>query len=372
MNARLKLPLVLTVAALGIAPLMCGADFVQINLVSNLPNVALAPPDPSLINPWGVSFSATSPFWVSNQGSNTSTLYNPTTSPIKLGLTVNAAGGPTGQVFNSTASSFMIPGPNSTTVKSSFIFDTLSGTIQGWNPGSTGGTGSTVVAASQPGAVFTGLALDTSNGSNYLYAADATGSIRVYNSTFQNVSGTTFAGKFVDPNAIPGFTPYNIQNLNGNIYVTYAESTNTGAPLPGGFVDEYDAAGDFIKRVGTNGVLNAPWGLAIAPAGFGNFGGDLLVGNVYNSVINAIDPSTAQVVGSITVNTGFASSVGLWALDFGNGASGSANTLYFTDGINNQTDGLFGEINVAPEPASLMMLPLGAAAFFAFRRRHNR
>ena len=110
----------------------------------------------------------------------------------------------------------------------------------------------------------------------------------VFDTTFNNVTGTTFAGKFVDPNPVAGFTPYNIQRLSdGNIYVTYAAATSTGAPLPGGYVDEYDTAGNFIRRIATNGPINAAWGLAIAPSNFGTFSGDLLIGNLYNSKINA-------------------------------------------------------------------------------------
>ena len=349
----------------------------QTNIISDLFTEGANPADPNLTNPWGMSFSGTSPFWVSNQVSGTATLYNALANPVKQALTVTIPpgggppSGPTGQVFNSTASSFMIPTATGT-VKSSFLFDTLSGTIQGWNPGSTGGMGSSVVAATLPGAVFTGLALASSGGANYLYAANSAGGIVVYDSNFNNVTGTTFAGKFVDPNPVAGFSPYNIQQLSdGNIYVTYA-STTKGAPNPGGYVDEYDTAGNFIRRIATNGPINAPWGLAIAPSGFGKFSGDILIGNLYNSVIDAYNPTTLALDGSITVNTGYNSPVGLWAIDFGNGVTGGVDTLYFTAGVNNQVDGLFGSISSVPEPGSIVLLILGMGSLGLFQLSRRR
>jgi uncharacterized protein (TIGR03118 family) len=362
----------------GLAPAISRADFVQTDLVSDVSG--LAPQmDADLKNPWGMSFSSKSPIWVSNQGSNTSTLYDPLAVPIKLGLTVNtptggasAPTGPTGQVFNPTNGDFMIPAPTGS-VKASFMFATLEGTIQGWNPGSNGGMANAETVASVPHAIFTGLALDSVGGTSYLYAADTTGSVRVFSGSFANVTNTTFAGKFVDPNPLAGFTPYNIQNLGGNLFVTYAAITSTGAPLQGGYIDEYSAAGDFIQRVATGGPLNAPWGLTLAPMSFGSLGGDLLVGNLYNSTIDAFNLSNHdRLDGSITVKTGFASPVGLWALDFGNGVTGNVATLYFDAGVNNQRDGLFGTINFVPEPSCLSLFAPALAVLFIYRWRRER
>ena len=191
------------------------------------------------------------------------------------------------------------------------------------------------------------------------------------------MTGTTFAGKFVDPSPVAGFTPYNIQHLSdGNLYVTYAAATPTGAPLRGGYVDEYNTAGDFIRRIATGGPINAPWGLAIAPSNFGTFSNDLLIGNLYDSKIDAysLGATTPQFQGSITVDTGFASPVGLWALAFGNGVTGQSDTLYFTSGINNQKDGLFGSIrlNVIPEPSSGLLLILGGLIIGACQAARHR
>jgi len=352
-------------AAYGVNPSVSRAAFLQTNLVSDIPGVAPVT-DPSLVNPWGMSFSTTSPFWVSDQVSNMTTLYTALPAPAIVSppspVSIPTGGsnpptGPTGQVFNSTAASFQIPAPTGT-VKSSFLFDTLQGSIQGWNPGSNGGAASAETVAIVSGAVFTGLALDSVGSSNFLYAANnstTSGSIDVFDGSFTNVTNTMFAGKFVDPNPVPGFRPYNVQNLGGDLFVTYA----AGASM-GGYVDEYDSSGNFIRRIATNGPINAPWGLAIAPAGFGSFGGDLLVGNLFNSVINAYDLSTPTptLVGSISVNTGFTSAVGLWGLAFGNGATGNADTLYFTAGINNQHNGLFGEITFVPEPGCVVLVSL--------------
>jgi uncharacterized protein (TIGR03118 family) len=355
-------------------------DYIQFNIVSDVPGLARDPVDPSLKNPWGMAFSGMSPFWVANQGANNSTLYNALNAPSKLGLTVamdHPGPGPTGIVFNSTTSDFQIPAPGGTTVKSAFIFDTLDGTIQGWNPGSVNGLNKAETVATVAGAAFTGLTLASIGMANYLYAADATGHIVVFDSTFTNVSGTTFAGKFVDPNPVPGFTPFNIQRLNvggvDRLFVTYAAATSTGAPLAGGYVDEYDTAGNFLGRIATNGPINSPWGVVLAPAAFRPFGGDLLIGNLFDSKINAynISGTTPVLDGSITVNTGFTSPVGLWALFFGNGSTGNPNTLYFTAGINDQKDGLFGQL-IVPEPGSAVLLVIGAMGCGAACRRRAR
>src|SRR5579871_5323894 len=216
------------IALLSAPGLLLADSFTQINLVSDIPGLAITT-DPNLKNPWGVSFSPTSPFWVSNQGSGNATLYNGlgAITPLVVSIPGSATppSGPTGQVFNTGGTgSFAVGGTAAT-----FIFSNLNGTIAGWN----GGAGTTAVKeATVAGAVFTGLAQGATGGATYLYAADSKGGgISVFDSTWANVTGTTFAGKFVDPHAVSGFVPFNIQQVGSALYVTYASLTATGSPL---------------------------------------------------------------------------------------------------------------------------------------------
>lgn len=349
-----------------------GPVFLQTNLVSN-GAVTAANVDPNLVNPWGIAFSATSPFWVSDQGSGVATLYNgagvPNALVVSVPPTTGIPFGPTGQVFNSdpTAGQFAVtPGGSS----AHFIFDTLSGTIDAWNAGATA-----TVESTTAGAVYTGLALGNVGSSYYVYAANSSGSggINVFDSNFNNVSGTTFAGQFVDPNGIAGYVPFNIQAIGGNLYVEYAELTPMGAPVPGstGYVDEYTSSGNFVSRVVTGGVLDAPWGITMAPAtGFGAYSGDLLIGNFGNGEINAFNPVNGAYLGTLDGASGAPLvNQDLWALDFGNGGTGfSSTTLYFTAGVDNQTGGLFGSITVAPEPSTLLMAAAGLLSIAAGSR----
>jgi len=349
------------------------AAYVQTNLVSDIPGLATLT-DPSLINPWGISRSPTSPFWVSNQGNSTSTLYavtggtnvakvnvNPPPSPF-VGIPTTAAGppqGPTGQVNNTNTGSFQLT-PGTATTSSRFIFADLNGTISGW----AGGQNSTVVATT-PGAVYTGLAINAAQ--DRLYAANSAGGrIDVFNSSFAPVS--LLPGAFNDPNLPAGFVPFNVQNIGGKVYVTYAPPGRAAeiAATPGlGVVDVFDEDGGSLQRLVTGGQLAAPWGLALAPAGFGQFGGDLLVGNFsfVASEINAFDPISGVFQGTIPIDVGAGNTPGgLWALNFGSGAGngGDANILYFNDGINGELNGLFAALEV-PEPSSMALLGVPVA-----------
>jgi uncharacterized protein (TIGR03118 family) len=359
--------------ALSISPgvLSAGAIFDQTNLVSSVPGLA-ADTDPNLIDPWGVSFSATSPFWVSNQNSGTTTLYDGAGNLIDVGgnpaITIpggaSGTAGPTAQVNNST------PGFDVNGSPAHFIFANLNGTIAGWNSGS-----SAVTEVTTPGATYTGLALASSGGSNYLYAADSTsltGQIRVFNSSFQPV---TLPGNFTDPNALPGYVPFNIQLIGSQLYVAYALLNPDGSSQPGGYVDIFNTDGTFASRFATGGELDAPWGFALAPATFGGFGGDLLIANNGNGWINAFNPVTGTFVGTLDGTNGdplvFQD---LWAIDFRTGGTNvNTNALYFAEGINNDTGGIFGELTAAaPEPSTLVLFGFGVLSFGLLARRKKR
>ncbi len=344
--------------------LLADSTYYQNNLVSDIPGLA-AVTDPHLVNPWGVSFSSSSPFWVSNAGSNTSTLYTGSGSVIPLVVSVAL---PTGQVFNGT-SSFVAPGSTS---PSAFIFSTIGGTINAWNPST--GTNAPV-AATTPGAAYTGLAKDSSGGSNYLYAANfEADKVDVFNSSF---GATALAGSFKDPTLPAGYTTYNVQNIGGQLYVTYAKVDPTthreDTQLGFGYVSVFNPDGTFVKRLISNGQLDAPWGITLAPSSFGAFGGDLLVGNFGNGEINAFNPTSgafqgvvADISASPIVNTG------LWSLEFGNGgAGGDKDKLYFTAGIDGQSHGLLGSIQPTPEPSAWALGTLGLAGLLGFARRRR-
>jgi uncharacterized protein (TIGR03118 family) len=183
------------------------------------------------------------------------------------------------------------------------------------------------------------------------------------------VTGTTFAGKFVDPNPVAGFHPFNIQNIGGNLYVTYAAVTAQGVGLPGGFVDEFNSSSTFLKRIATNDLLNAPWGITLAPPTFGSFGGDLLIGQFGDGEILVYDPSTDQFLGTLNGPNGMPIvNPFLWSLEFRKGGTNvDLNALYFTAGYNNQLDGLFGEIQSTPEPGTIA-LALSGLSFFGSGR----
>ena len=349
-----------SVLLLPTSPALLLADsFVQTNLVANTPGIA-AHTDPNLVNPWGVSFTATSPFWISDQGSGLATLYDGAGNINSLVVSVPGGGppsGPTGTVANSAGGTNFAVSPG---VASHFLFDTLNGTIAAWG----GGTAATTEVTT-PGAVYTGLSLASSGGSNYLYAADSTGSIRVFNSSYQPVS---LPGGFTDPNAIGGYVPFNIQLIGSSLYVTYAKLGPGGTALPGGYVDIFDTAGNFVQRLATGGPLDAPWGITLAPSTFGPYGNDLLIGNFGDGEIDAY--STLGVFlgtldganGQPLVNDN------LWALDFRTGGTNdNPDALYFTAGIDNQQGGLFGEIAFTPEPPPFLLVALGTIAFAAVR-----
>jgi uncharacterized protein (TIGR03118 family) len=288
-------------------------------------------------------------------------------------LTVGVSGGPTGQVNvpNTLPSTdFPVVGGNGT--RASFVFDTLGGNIQAWNGGS-----AATIQATHSGAAYTGLAFGSVSGTPFLYAANfAQNSIDVYNATW---GAATLGGNFTDPNLPAGYRPFNIQNINGNLYVEYAQA-GTGPTSPGrgaglGIVDVYSTNGVLLQTlIGPGGQLNAPWGVVLAPAGFGSFGGDLLVGNFGNGQINAFNPTTGAFLGTLDGPSGSPLvNANLWALAIrAAGSNFDTNGVYFTAGINGQNDGLYGVIDVAPEPGTFTLLLVGSGiAMLTFMRRRR-
>jgi len=306
--------------------------------------------DPNLRNAWGIANFPGSPFWVSDEASGKSTLYDGMGTPFPpqgpLVVTVPPASGtgqgtPTGMVANTDTNpmDFVISGGGGTG-PAFFIFDTLDGTISGWN----GGTDAVItVNRSSNGSHYTGLAMGFNNGATFLYAADNGSNARVdmFDATFN------FVASFADTGT--DLAPYNVQNINGYLYVTYGK-----VGVSGGLVDVFTTGGRMVRRFATNGKLEEPWGLALAPPNFGKFSNALLVGNVSDGHINAFDYTTRMFLGQLANTLGHTITIpGLWGLTFGSGGAGNVNgqtnQLFFSAGPNNYADGLFGVI-VAKSP----------------------
>jgi len=348
----------------------------QTNFVSDSPGLAPVL-DPLLVNPWGISMTGSSPFWLANNGTSTTQLFRGDVggSPLVLNpspQTVTIPGGlPTGTVANPTSTDFVLPGAcASPPCGANFLFASIPGNISGWDPNApAAGSTVAVIAASLPGNVYTGLALANNGSGNFLYAADfANGKIDVFNSSFalQPPGSLPFADPSI-PTAIPTNTyhAYNIQNIGGSLYVAYAKVAPSGLPEDG-------VGNGFVRRFNTNGVLdatfainngplsplNVPWGVAIAPASFGIFGSALLVGNFGdgNPSIHAFNPTTGAFLGVVQNEAGVGIVIDrLWALQFGNGGNGGdPGTLYFTAGIGEEEHGLFGSLK--PTTASATSL----------------
>jgi uncharacterized protein (TIGR03118 family) len=351
--------------------------YVQHNLVSDIAGMA-DQTDPCLINPWGIAASPTSPFWVSANGTGLSSLYNGNgiASTLIVGIpgpasaqnpgqqcgkTALGPGAPSGVIFNDTTSFALGAAP------ASFIFSSEQGVIVGWN-GAAGKTGAIMADRSAAGAVYKGLATATRSEGPLLYAADfGNGRVDVFDGGMNLVA---LPGAFTDAQIPAGFAPFNVQNLGGSLYVTYAKQNaahHDDVAGPGnGYVDVYDLNGLLLQRLVAGAPLNSPWGLAIAPAAFGDFSGALFVGNFGDGVINAFDPLSGKFLGALQDGSGVAIHIsGLWGLTFGNGsrptpaaaaAGGDTGTLYFTAGIAGpdtvESHGLMGTIQPAPAIAT--------------------
>jgi uncharacterized protein (TIGR03118 family) len=337
------------------------AVYVQTNLISDVAGVGAQVTDPNLVNPWGVSFRQGSPFWISEQGKNSATVNSVNSTgvvshvfTVNIPTTATGPQGPTGQVSNTNDSSFKLSDGHG----ASFIFADLNGTISAWNP-SLGRDGSTAtVEVTTPDAVYTGLAVNEAH--TMLYAAnDKAGTIDVFDGSFAQVHLGHHAFRTPGEIAARGLVPFNVTDIGGDVYVTYAPSgraAQTVAGLGDGAVAIFTESGKLephgVLLGGPHTPLAAPWGVAIAPNDFGQFSGDLLVGSFsfLHSEINAFDPQTHKLVGTIPISAGSGQTPGgLWALTFGGGGNdGGPNTLFFTDGIDGETHGLFGEITSVP------------------------
>ena len=347
---RLTLAIALATGLLSLSAIGAGAGagktaFTQTNLVSNRTDQGASVIDPSLQNPWGISAGPSTPMWVSDNGAGVTTLYRGDGSKVPLTVVIppgagsgEAQGTPTGTVFNGNGAAFR---------GDRFLFATEDGTLAGWQM-AFGVVARTEVDNSlpPPGAVYKGLAIGSTAAGDRLYAANFRGgAVDVFDSNFSP------AGSFTDPKIPANYAPFNVQNLGGVLYVTFAMRDATGhddiAGQGHGFVDAFDTNGNLLRRLVSHGRLDSPWGLAIAPASFGDFAGDLLVGNFGDGRINAYTVDKGNFRGVLTGTNGAPITIdGLWALRVGNTAA-DPNAVYFTAGINNEVGGLFGKLTNA-------------------------
>jgi uncharacterized protein (TIGR03118 family) len=345
------------------------AGFSDSALVSNKVGVVATATiiDANLSNPWGIAVAPGLPFWIADNNSNLSTLYSGTgavetqeiTGSTDVGIAIpsSAAGvqsNPTGQVYNG-GGGFLIATPNGQET-ALFMFDGEGGTIAAWAQDS----GAAAVTAYDDGvingtnhAVYKGLAIGTVSGATYLYATDLhNNKVDVFDTNFAKPAA--MQGKFMDPNMPAGFVPFGIAAVNNQLYVTFAMQDQamhdevTGAGL--GYVDVFDFNGNLLSRFASAGALNAPWGIAVAPSGFGSLAGDVLIGNFGDGTVNIFTPngtSLATSAGALMVSNGGALAIpGLWSLAFGNGDPDKpVTTLFYTAGFADQTDGVFGSIS---------------------------
>jgi uncharacterized protein (TIGR03118 family) len=351
-------------AVLVVPPVVAGAQtagsYAQRNLVSDLAGVARFQ-DPNLVNAWGLSHSPSGPWEVSDNGTGLATAYKGNGMGVPPVVTIPAPGGgpggaPTGNVFNPTSGFAVSQGGVS--APSQFLFATEDGTIAGWNPAVDPAHALIAVDRSRvrqgkfEGAVYKGLALAQDGTASFLFATDFRfGVVKQFDAQFHLVRSFTDPALAADC-PLPGqcFAPFGIQNIGGDLFVSFALQNKAHhddvAGAGNGFVDVFDTSGTLLRRFAAGGPLNSPWGLALAPAGFGAFGNELLVGNFGDGRINAFDPSTGAFLGQLQDPTGHPITInGLWGLAFGNGGlAGDTTTLFFASGLNDEADGLFGTI----------------------------
>lgn len=343
----------LALIALTLAGAIANAQqYRRVNLVSDIAGVALRT-DPHLVNAWGIAFSETSPVWIANNGTGTSTLYqgdgtpapNPATPLVVTipGPTAGSQSAPTGLIFNGSAN--FVVSANGKSGPAVFIFATEDGTIAGWSPAVDLHNAVLPVNNSTSGAVYKGLATGVSAGKSYLYATNFhDGVVEMYDASFHWVKN------FTDTSLPLGYAPFGIQNINGNLYVTFAlQDDDKHDDVRGaghGFIDVFSTDGTWLSRFASQGTLDSPWGIALAPGGFGTASKHLLVGNFGDGHINVFDFPGGEFVGQLrdTLNAPLSIN-GLWGLSFATGgASGKKNHLLFTAGIGDEGHGLFGYI----------------------------
>lgn len=333
-------------------------EFRQTNLISDLSTVGAQVVDPNLKNPWGLAFGPTTPLWVADNGTSIAGVYpvspvGPTAQPSRLDVTLPPAdSAPTGQVFNPT-SGFVLKskagmGP------ALFIFSSESGHIIAWSPVAdpavNGKATAQVTFSSRIGAVFKGLTMASTRFGTFLYATDFhNGRVDVFNSRFHLVH---LPGAFRDRHLPKGYAPFGIRAIDGFIYVTYAkQDADRHDDVPGlghGFIDVFTTSGFLVERLVSRGALDSPWGLEVAPKGFGPFGGKLLVGNFGNGRIHAYGLFSGRPAGALLTRQHKPVTIdGLWALQFGTATTGGTGTLLFSAGLNDEADGLVGALNPA-------------------------
>ena len=325
----------------------------QVNLVSDQKGKASLQDD-DLVNPWGLSLGATTPLWVSNNGTSSSTLYSTapgSTTASKVQTVRVDVPVPTGQVNNPGTGFVITNGTVSTPAR--FIFATETGQIAAWAPPVTPAIGAAQIKATTPGAIYKGLAIATTGAGDRLYAANFTQRrIDVFDTTFTLVKKPRWA--FRDFHLPKGFGPFNVQTLNGRIFVAYAKvNPKTGDEIAGrglGFVDEFTVDGRLVARVASRGTLNAPWGLAFAPAAWGQPAGTLLVGNFGDGRINIFQPKSHggyKFAGQVRNTRGRTLVIdGLWALLQGTATTGGTDSLFFSAGPDEESHGLLGVLRV--------------------------
>jgi uncharacterized protein (TIGR03118 family) len=343
-----------------VASYAAGDFYQQHNLVSD-GFIPADNTDPNLVNGWGVAFNPFGPVWVADNGTGVSTIYNGAGKPQSLVVQIPAPAGssdkgnPTGIVFN--GSNDFVVGSGNTTGPSRFIFATEDGVIAGWSPTVDMTHAIRVVDNSaSTGAVYKALALSAGGNGSLLYAADFhNNKIDVFDREFKPV--TLSGDAFTDPDLPAGFAPFGLQAIQGDIYVAYAkQDADKRDEVAGrglGFIDVFDPNGHLIRRVVSQGALNAPWGMTLAPAGFGKFANHLLVGNFGDGTINAYDLATGHFAGRLKEADRRPIKIeGLWGIAFGNGfANQPVNTLFFASGPADEKHGLYGRIDVSSSEA---------------------